>query len=259
MPAADYTLTDGTQLSLLDAVEALQGICQACGRGGRGEPGRGDYVRLRQALMAEPNARDLLPEFIQRHRSLDQLWPILGKAGGYQDRDRFVWDGFRPLLDTLEASLSPAAQTADEILGDVSEAWVERHWRKALERRHQDPEGAITAARSFLEDVCRHVLDECGEQHDGPDDLQALYKKAAKALNLGADQHDRQDLKQILSGCNSVVSGFAAVRNRMGDAHGSGKPLRPRPRHAVLAINLAGTMASFLLTTLAERQTQGGP
>lgn len=241
-----------------EAVQALQGICRSCGRGTRSGPAAGDYVRLRRALLADTRIKVLLPDFVRSHRSLEELWPALQAVGGYRDRDRFVWDGFRALLQELEAPQSPAAELAREALGRISEEWVERHWLTALQRRHQDPAGAITAARSFLEDVCRHVLDERSESHSPKDDLPNLYRRAARALNLGADQHDREDLKQILGGCSSVVQGLAAVRNRMGDAHGSGGPLRPAPRHAALAVNLAAAMSTFLLATLGERGSRSG-
>jgi Abortive infection C-terminus len=40
------------------------------------------------------------------------------------------------------------------------------------------------------------------------------------------------------------------LRNRLGDAHGQGKrPVKPAPRHAELAVNMAGSLASFLLAT----------
>jgi hypothetical protein len=41
-----------------------------------------------------------------------------------------------------------------------------------------------------------------------------------------------------------------------GDAHGQGRnPIRPTPRHAELAVNLAGTMAAFLVSTWKEIKT----
>jgi hypothetical protein len=58
-----------------------------------------------------------------------------------------------------------------------------------------------------------------------------------------------------LGGCTSVVEGLGALRNKVGDAHGQGKrPVRVSPRHAHLAVNLAGTMATFLIETRATRR-----
>jgi hypothetical protein len=45
------------------------------------------------------------------------------------------------------------------------------------------------------------------------------------------------------------------LENRLGDAHGQGKrPLKPLPRHAELAVNMAGSMASFLLATFEAKR-----
>ena len=45
------------------------------------------------------------------------------------------------------------------------------------------------------------------------------------------------------------------LRNRLGDAHRHGKrPVKPLPRYAELAVNLAGSMASFLLATFEARK-----
>lgn len=37
-----------------------------------------------------------------------------------------------------------------------------------------DPEGAITAARTLLETVCKHILDERGVDYEADADLPAL-------------------------------------------------------------------------------------
>ena len=48
----------------------------------------------------------------------------------------------------------------------------------------------------------------------------------------------------------SVVQGLGTLRNRLSDAHGIGMSAsRPAPRHAELAVNLAGSMAGFLVAT----------
>jgi hypothetical protein len=60
--------------------------------------------------------------------------------------------------------------------------------------------------------------------------------------------------KQILGGCSAVVEGLGALRNRLSDAHGTGKSaVKPAARHAELAVNLAGALAVYLLATKAAR------
>jgi hypothetical protein len=108
-----------------------------------------------------------------------------------------------------------------------------------------------------LESVCKHVLDSAGTSYDDHADLPKLYSMAAKELNLSPSQHTEQLFKQILGGCQTVVEGVGALRNRLSDAHGKGKSgVKPAPRHAELAVNLAGAMATFLLQTRDERQNK---
>jgi hypothetical protein len=57
-------------------------------------------------------------------------------------------------------------------------------------------------------------------------------------------------LKRILGGATSVVEGLGSLRNKIGDAQGQGKKaVRPSARHAQLAVNMAGTMATFIVET----------
>jgi len=74
-------------------------------------------------------------------------------------------------------------------------------------------------------------------------------------LKIAPSQHTEQVFKQILGGCTSVVEGLAALRNRLGDAHGGGRArIKPAPRHAQLAVNLAGAMTAFLVATWEARK-----
>lgn len=70
----------------------------------------------------------------------------------------------------------------------------------------------------------------------------------AGELNLSPDQHSEKIFKQILGGCSGIVNGLGMLRNKHGDAHGYGPTAnKPKPRHAELAVNLAGSMAIFLI------------
>jgi hypothetical protein len=75
-------------------------------------------------------------------------------------------------------------------------------------------------------------------------------KTAAERLHIAPSQHTEDAFKRILGGCTSVVEGLGTLRNKIGDAHGKGgKPVRAAPRHAQLAVNLAGAMATFIVET----------
>jgi Abortive infection C-terminus len=77
----------------------------------------------------------------------------------------------------------------------------------------------------------------------------------AEHLNLAPNQHTEVAFKSVLGGCQIVVQYLATIRNRLGDAHGTGRaPVRPAHRHAALVINLAGTVAAFLVETYHARK-----
>ena len=122
-----------------------------------------------------------------------------------------------------------------------------------------DPEGAITAARTLLETVCKYVLDDTGAPYPDDADLPKLWALAAEQLNLAPHQHQEGVFTAILGNCQAVVNNLGAIRNRVGDAHGQGRrPVKPKARHAELAVNLAGTMAAFLVATWKERSGDEG-
>ena len=220
-----------------------------------------EFVSLREALVKDHRCGKLLPEFIRDCRSLDEFWGLIKyKFPHYRERREYIWKEFTPLLKALErADAHPSDSPVSTALQHLNAAYVESCWHKALERRQGDPEGAITAARTLLETVCKHILDDQQVCYDENLDLPKLYKQAAESLNIAPVQHAEPVFKQILGGCTSVVEGLGALRNRLSDAHGKGvRASRPAPRHAALAVNLAGTMAAFLVETLEHRRQSAG-
>jgi abortive infection Abi-like protein len=150
--------------------------------------------------------------------------------------------------------VSPGANLVGDRLAELTD-WdaVQRAWTAALEKIVRNPDGSITAARTMLESVCKHICDERNVHYDSGWDLTRLYKAAAASMRLAPDQHTEQVIKQILSGVTTVVGGLASMRNSLSDAHGRGKgSVRPRPRHAKLAVNSAFAVAGFLIDSHVE-------
>lgn len=157
--------------------------------------------------------------------------------------------------ETTATGVQPADQLISEALISFDESGVHHAWTKALERRGGDPEGAITAAKTLLETVCKHIIDEAGGGYGENDDLPKLYSAAAEILNLAPSQHTEKVFKSILGNCQSIVGNLASLRNRLGDSHGQGKRhVRPQARHAELAVNLAGSVTMFLVSIWNARQ-----
>lgn len=210
------------------------------------------YRQCRGLLLARHDLRHLVPPFVRKCRTFAQFWGwIKEEKPTYAERRRLIWDGFEPLIDHLEhGNRTPCEETVSVTLASLDADGVNRMWRTALDRRVHDPEGAITLAKSLLEAVCKHVLDGLAIQYDLRTDLPKLWTLAAKELNLAPSQHQEEVFRAILGNCQAVVGNLAAVRNKLGDAHGHGRrPVKPQARHAELAVNLSGSMASFLIAT----------
>jgi uncharacterized protein YfkK (UPF0435 family) len=237
---------------LLEKIETLQDMLVVFSTGGNADPE--EYKALREELLREPTIRSSLPRFVVACPDLSQFWGFIkGRFAHYQERRQYIWDEFAPVIYKLESELLDASPVDHLVAGTLDKLGVEHVqevWTRALKRRVHDPEGAITAARTFLESVCKSILHEMGIEYSESADFPDLYRLIAKQLNLAPSQHTGKVFRQILGGCQSVVEGLGAVRNRLGDAHGQGRqPVRPAPRHAELAVNLAGTMALFLIRT----------
>lgn len=215
------------------------------------------YEFLRRELMGDASIKELLPRFVRTHRTLNSFWPFIqGEAPTYAGRRRIIADAFTPLVDHLEGvGRTPSDAIASGALQSFDAEGVHAVWLKALARRETDPEGAITMARTLLETVTKRILDERGEGYSDADDLPKLYSRAASALNLAPNQHSLEPIKAILGGAMNLVNGIGTLRNRMSDAHGRGGklPVKPSSRHASLAVNTAGAIATFLVETYLER------
>ncbi|MCY9848227.1 abortive infection family protein [Pectobacterium jejuense] len=215
------------------------------------------YKQLRQYFLNIPHLAGLLPQFVRTCRSLSQFWQHIKKTDGYAPRSEIIWTEFQPLLDFIEGKNSaPADEAITDALRSFSEDGVHAVWAKALERRNTDPDGAITSARTLLETVCKYILDELKEPYNNKNiEMSELYKQVSTKLNLSSDQHSELVFKQILGGCSAVVNGLGTLRNRLGDAHGKNRmAVKPSSRHAELAVNLAGSMALFLISTWLNRK-----
>jgi Abortive infection C-terminus len=216
-----------------------------------------DYEELRRDFIADPETKNLLPPFVRTCRTLDVFWPFIKeKAGTYADRRRIIGEAFTPLVDHLEGrNRAPGDAVVSDALQSFDADGVHAVWSKALSRRTSDPEGAITVARTLLETVCKRILDEIPLTYSDKEDLPKLYSMAAKALNLAPDQHTEEPIKAILGGAMTLVNGIGTLRNRLSDSHGrGGKPVKPSPRHASLAVNTAGAIATFLVETYLEKK-----
>jgi hypothetical protein len=192
----------------------------------------------------------------EQERIVAKLNPILRRDGYFfAPSSRVSGYPVYRVRETTVTGVQPADELVSEALRSFDESGVHHAWQKALDRRVSDPEGAITAAKTLVETVCKHIIEQAGSSYGENDGLPKLYATAAEQLNLAPTQHSEHVFRAILGNCQAVVRNLAGLRNKLGDAHGQGRrPVRPQARHAELAVNLAGSMAMFLVSTWADKQ-----
>lgn len=242
-----------------ERAEALQNGLIAEATGGSFGGGDAFYKELRKEFLSSIKLKQHVPKFVKQNRDLAQYWQFIKhKYASYAERRFFLYDEFQPLLDEIESAVQVAPhQNETTILfksftpGDISEIWT-----KAIDRTDRDPAGAITLARTLLESVCKYILDEEGIKYKPDTDLPKLWALCAEELNLSPSQHNEKTFKAILGNCQSIVNYLGTLRNRLSDSHGQGKrPIKPLRRHAELAVNLSGSMTSFLVSTWQAKKS----
>jgi hypothetical protein len=150
---------------LSEQIEMLQNILIAQAIGGGGDDRR--YRTLRKEITGNALLKDVAPRFLRTCRTLSEFWQFIKcQYGSYAERRQFLWDSFRPLFERIEGpKAAPPDHSVALALQKFDPDTVHQLWLKAMERRETDPEGAITLARTLLESVCKHILDEHGSAY----------------------------------------------------------------------------------------------
>lgn len=218
------------------------------------------YQLLRRELMNDPALADYVPRFVKQAHDTGAMWAFFrDHADKWAPRRQLVRDEFALLIDFLERAPGPADTLISDTISSFDAEGVKAAWDKALTRRETDPSGAITAARTLLESVCKHLLDDAGKTASyGPhDDLPKLYRLTSEHLRLVPAQQTEEALRRVLSGAANVMEGLCTLRNKAGDAHAGGRSsVAVEARHAALAVNMAGSMALFLIETASAQVAQ---
>jgi hypothetical protein len=154
-----------TDAQLLEQVQILEkGLVTFATGGGFGDA---SYEDLRKLLITDSRSKKIAPGFLKTNRTLEQFWQFIkGSFAHYGERREYIWTEFTPLHDELEdKKRAPADIEVSEILMKFDGENVHEVWQKALVRREGDSEGAITSARTLLETVCKHILDQSGVEY----------------------------------------------------------------------------------------------
>ena len=113
-----------------------------------------------------------------------------------------------------------------------------------------DFSGAITSARTFLESLLLFIYKEfTGEDYEFNGNLPRLYKDVTKLIGLNLEKSTEEDIKKLLGGLISIVSGISGISNRVADRHGrlneyKNEVLKPL---SILIVNSVKTLSLYLL------------
>ena len=171
-------------LSLLDQAHRLKDGLVSHATDGAFADGDPAYKELRRTFISRSDTNDKVPDFVRRCVDLAQFWAFIKyERPTYRERRALIWDAMRPLIDYLEAQdRTPGVAPITATLEAFDPKNVHIAWQKALDRRATDPEGAITAARTLLETVCKHILDDVPTTYADDADLPRLWALAAEKL-----------------------------------------------------------------------------
>lgn len=218
----------------------------------------GGHAKIIEVIEAVADPRDFLDEPEKLGAVVEHLNKRL-QLDGYQLREI----GARYKVVSVGTNLIAAA-ALKEAVDNLDLESAQRDFDHAVTQAESNPEGAITAACSTVESVCKCLLDEMNLQYPTKQDIKGLVTEVGKHLNLSPGRKDlptefEQDIRQILGGLSSVTGGIGALRTHAGDAHGRGKlRVTVDARIARLAIHAASTISFFFIETWQKRNTKIG-
>jgi hypothetical protein len=195
-----------------------------------------EYRSLRAEFISNPLTKSDVPPFVRTHRKVEEFWQFIKlKFPTYAERRTFIRDQFAALECGLETNRRTPGQLAtDAAFQALDSAQIRNTWQKALDRKDIDAEGALTMARTLLEDVCKHLLDASSADYDESEDLPKLYGRVANVLQIAPSQQTETEFRKVFGACHAVVDGLACLRNRLSDAHGKGyAAVRPSTIHVL--------------------------
>lgn len=211
------------------------------------------YERLRARALTINQVRTIMPFFVEQFRTLDAFWLFIQpKFAHYSERRAFLHEQFEPVLARLEAA-GPAVTDGSmkaALVAKVDWYYVQETWQKALDRRAGDPEAAVTSARTLLETVCKHILDEAKQPYASDGKIEPLARAALREIADRLDSEAKPAFEKAIKSSVDLVVAIGSLRNKVGDSHGRGKGVAPTELwQAEFAVNLAGSLSAFLIQT----------
>ena len=229
---------------------------------GRGQ-NEAEYKQLRDVLLRtyhstnDGNFNKAFPDILIKYQTINSFWQFIKhELATYEERRNYIHDKFSPLKQYIESKVFSSDAKLLKTEFKLSSNYISEMIDKANGRiKNKDYDGAITAARTLVEEVESEIYRELndGKDNEFKGNMNKLYSAIAKKLNLTTDEDIDNRLKRILSGLYSVNDGIAGLRNVASDSHA--KRYSPQAHHAQLAVNSAFTLCQFLCDTYLSQKT----
>jgi hypothetical protein len=125
---------------------------------------------------------------------------------------------------------------------------IKKDFDRALASVETDPADSITSSCSFVESICKHILDKLGKPYPKEQTINSLVKEVMRNLSLLPQDKIEEDLKRFLGSLGNIAQCVGNLRTKLGDAHGHTiNPSSVEPIYAKVAIGAASTLALFLV------------
>lgn len=223
-----------------------------------------DMPDLKKIVVSAFDPRDYMDETVFDQQTGQHRPVLIDEAVSYLN-EFLAFDGFEVVRNGRVYAV--ADRQRGEVLLDVRlepdhlshQFIVEQVDKCRMKIGGGDFDGAITNARSLVEAVLTAIeseFDPAPADYDG--DLQRLYKRVAKHLNLSEEGSQVVDdnLKQVMRGFVNIIAGIAGISNKMGDRHP--RRYKPAMHHANLIVNAALTLSNFVFDTFEYQKARVG-
>lgn len=116
------------------------------------------------------------------------------------------------------------------------------------ENLNDNPDLSLGTAKELIETYCKSVLKGKDIEYDKDWELQKLFKRTIDVVdfvdltNVDNPQQAEKSVKQLLSGCNSIIHGVTELRNAYGTGHGKDKDF----------VCLPSSYVRFVIATVAD-------
>jgi hypothetical protein len=217
----------------------------------QGFPSRWNYVEAKlNELNKQGRIGDVLYayfspiNFIEEENLLNELINLLNK---YIEIDKYKLE--------IKGKKLKIVSVVDEIVegGELyslnSEVIKENIEKCDKKIKENDYTGAITNARTFLETLLLYIHKNIkNEDYNFKGDLPRLYKDVSGLVKLNIEKNTEDDIKRVLSGLTSIVSGISGISNKMADRPGRlieyDKEIQRNL--SILAVNSVKTLSLYL-------------